>query len=382
MDTPDPRARITRVQARNFRSVADLDLELGDLTVLVGRNGSGKSNTVDVLRFLRDCVARGFEQALLDRGGLDTVCHRGSTALSVGVQIEYEGWTCQYQLREGADDRQEVARAMGGGEPEGVVVSSDGAVTGWDWTESNRPLLSRLASLGPTEPEGRLPYISPSHHALFEVAERALLRVRDYDFPIHELKGPQRARMTWPLDERGMNLYAVLSDILRGPDGETVRQVLRLAVDGAGGIEVDELGNHFLAQVLYPSGGDGDTARSGIDLESDGTIRLVATLAALYQSPSLPFIILEEPERNVHPGVAAVLAGVLEQASARGQVLVTTHSPDLIDGLDVDSLRVVERVDGGTVVGRVDAIQRGIIRDKLFSTGELMRVQGLNREES
>ena len=115
---------------------------------------------------------------------------------------------------------------------------------------------------------------------------------------------------------------------------------------------------------------------------SDGTIRLIAILAALYQSPPRTLVVIEEPERNIHPGALAVLADVIKEASTRMQVVITTHSPDLIDHFDPDAIRVVERVDGATVVGRMDATQRGVVRDKLFTTGELLRMEGLHRDEA
>ena len=122
--------------------------------------------------------------------------------------------------------------------------------------------------------------------------------------------------------------------------------------------------------------------RSGtwIDLsqESDGTVRLLGLLAALYQTRSLPLIGIEEPELTVHPGAMSQLADLLNEASRRSQVIVTTHSPDLIDCLTdyrtVESLRIVELVDGVTVVRRVADGQAEAVRKHLFSPGELHRM--------
>ena len=65
--------QLSRLRLKNFRSVGEADIPLGPLTVLVGPNGSGKSNVVDALRFLRDCFAIGFDQAIRDREGLTSL---------------------------------------------------------------------------------------------------------------------------------------------------------------------------------------------------------------------------------------------------------------------------------------------------------------------
>jgi predicted ATPase len=216
-----------------------------------------------------------------------------------------------------------------------------------------------------------------------EQASEVLVQSSSYDFTPHLLRSPQRVVDSTPLDERGANLVAVLRSVLNGLDGDTLRQSLRALVDGVQDVEVQALGGHLVAELVYGTGGDGaaEQVRFDLGLESDGTIRLLAILAALYQSPPRTLTVIEEPERNIHPGALGVLADVIKEASTRGQVLITTHSPDLIDKFDADDIRVVERVDGATVVGRMDRTQREVVREKLFTTGELMRVQGLIRDE-
>jgi len=114
--------------------------------------------------------------------------------------------------------------------------------------------------------------------------------------------------------------------------------------------------------------------------ESDGTIRMLGILAALYQDPAQPFLSIEEPEANIHPGALAVLASVLDEASLRGQVLVTTHSPDMLDHLPAESFLVVEKVGDTTHVGPLDASQLASVRKRLFTPGELLRMEGLQRQ--
>ncbi|MCB0122199.1 MAG: ATP-binding protein, partial [Caldilineaceae bacterium] len=113
--------------------------------------------------------------------------------------------------------------------------------------------------------------------------------------------------------------------------------------------------------------------------ESDGTLRMLGILVALYQDEQRSLVTLEEPELTIHPGALSVLWDEIEAAGDRSQVILTTHSPDLLDMCKVEQLRVVEKIDGITLIGPVDETQRSAIQERLFAPGELLRAQGLNR---
>jgi len=104
-------------------------------------------------------------------------------------------------------------------------------------------------------------------------------------------------------------------------------------------------------------------------------------LVALYQyQPSIPLLALEEPENALHPGALAVLSDVLYEASRQHQIITTTQSPDLISRFKVNELLVVERVSGISEIGPVDEMQREAVEEKLFTTGDLLRIEGLRRQ--
>ena len=330
------RPRIARFHARDFRSLRDVTLELGDLTVLVGRNAAGKSNLVDVLRFARDVLANGGEQAVSAREGSGAVVAFSADGGSVEVLVHSPD----------LDVRLDVLVHRGG------------------WTEVSKVARPPWA--------GDWSAVSDQGRDLFEWLRKA----RFYDLDPTSLGEPQRVLRASPLQEDAGNLVSVLREVLAGPDGRTLRDSVSALTSGVEGIEVRSLGAHLVAELIYPDG-KGEPRRSDLGLESDGTVWLVAVLTALYQLPSPSLIVLEEPERHVYPGGLAVLADAIKEVSTRTQVVVTTHSPDLIDHFDPDDIWVVERSDGATTVGRMDATQRQIVRDRLFSTGELMRMQGL-----
>ena len=116
--------------------------------------------------------------------------------------------------------------------------------------------------------------------------------------------------------------------------------------------------------------------------ESDGTLRMAGIITALLQEPPLTLIGIEEPELTVHPGALPLLYDFLVQASERSQVLITTHSPDLLSLLKPKEVRVVERHEGITTVTRMHESQRTAVHKRLFTPGDLMRMEGLRQESA
>ena len=117
--------------------------------------------------------------------------------------------------------------------------------------------------------------------------------------------------------------------------------------------------------------------------QSDGTIRLLGLLTGLNQIRPLPLIGIEEPELTVHPGALTALSDVLKEATRRSQLVLTTHSPELIDRItdfrDVEPMRIVELVTGATQVSLVSDAQRESVVRHLFSPGELHRMGELEQ---
>lgn len=161
-----------------------------------------------------------------------------------------------------------------------------------------------------------------------------------------------------------------------------------MARHGARSIEApsEQLRNAlFLALTLRLNGALVDFSHRSM---SDGTLRALGVLTALFQcldrasDDPIPVVGIEEPEAALHPAAAGVLLDALQEASYFTQVLVTTHSPDLLDtpSLDSESLLVVDMVDGATILGAADEASKSIMRDRLSTAGELLRQNQLRPE--
>ena len=157
-----------------------------------------------------------------------------------------------------------------------------------------------------------------------------------------------------------------------------LKEALSVAVPGIRDIRVIQAGSYYVVELKHERDNEvGKGLWFDLSHESDGTLRLLAILTALFQDPAPPLIGLEEPELAIHPGAMAVLADTMKEASLRGQVLVTTHSPDLINLLPIESIRAVTAEGGSTRVDKVAEHQLKSVKDNLFLPGELHSMEGL-----
>jgi predicted ATPase len=118
---------------------------------------------------------------------------------------------------------------------------------------------------------------------------------------------------------------------------------------------------------------------------SDGTLRALGVLISLFQcfdrprETPIPLVGIEEPESTLHPAAAGVLMGAMFEASHYTQVVATTHSPELMDTseLDADSLLIVDASEGETLIGPADEASKSVMRDRLYTAGELLKLNQL-----
>ena len=399
-------SRITELRVKNFRSIADATLSLPPITALVGPNASGKSNVMDALRFVGEAVRVSLDSALTSRDGIGGIrrWQRGGRPfnIEIGLKVKSGIYSIDYKFIVAGDpDRGYRVR-----EEQGEIsrlhdneVSSDfqiknGKVVSPKWlltdnqnleeeedfetTSLAMPTLVRLSpfrSLGRDREDPRLAMRS----ALIRL-RRVLSEIRCYHIFPNTLRQPQFLLSPYPLGEGGENLATVLRDMQKkSPEAmELIKQALKVLVPGVTDLRVTQAGRYLVTQLRHTNTSHrGANPWFDLSQESDGTLRLLGLLVALYQHPYLGFIGIEEPELTVHPGALAALADVLQEASRRSQILVTTHSPDLIDRLSTDQLRVVKLVKGVTEIGSVLQTQAEAVRQNLFSPGELHRIEGL-----
>ena len=165
---------------------------------------------------------------------------------------------------------------------------------------------------------------------------------------------------------------------------ERMRVYLSKVVPGTMGMEPRTVGPKLTLEFSQRVRGDSNPWRFLANNVSDGTLRILGVLVALYQGSGMEsgnavLVGIEEAESALHPAAAGVLADVLLEASRRVQVVITSHSADLLDrdGIPPESILAVVSEDGETRLARPDEAGRTMLQNHLFTAGELLRIDQL-----
>jgi len=361
---------IRNLSISNFRSLGpDVSIRPGALSILVGPNGSGKSNVLDALSFFRDAVVLGLPAAITHRGGIDSVRRRSHGRpfdVNLTLELVLEGGEARYSFVI-TGDRMEEYRVKS----EMAVVAMDGKT--WKFNRKGKRWMG---------PKGVAPRIDDQSLALtalggteqFKPLVDYLTGITMYSVFPDTLRNPQRFDPARPMKSHGENWVSILRELVKnGEAKEDLTAALGKLTGDIEDVRVTSAASHLIAEFKQQTGAKKGKRWFDAAQQSDGTLRVAGLLTALLQTPHLPVIGIEEPELTVHPGALPMIYDYLKQASELSQVLVTTHSPILLDVVDCarDEIFVVERADGKTAVGKVGDKQLEPVRSSLLRLGEL-----------
>ncbi len=369
---------ITRVVLKNYKSIAACDVQLGPLTFLLGRNGSGKSNFLDALRFVTDALNLSLDHAVRNRGGIDGVRrrsrgHPNHFSIRLGFALP-EGATGHYAFRIGT-------RSPGGYKVQTEECKIQHELLGPEehFRVDNGSVTHTSVKVAPAAVPDRLYLVNASGLPEFRPVYEAFSRMGFYNFnpnKIRDLQDPDPGNV---LMRDGGNLTSVLTQL--APTVKTdIEEYLAVIVPGIRSVDVKDFGPKETLEFRQDVTGDTHPWRFLGNNMSDGTLRALGILVALFQGgpdtqKRVPLVGIEEPEIALHPAAAGALLDALRDGAHKTQVITTSHSPDLLEDkhLDVDSILAVEAYDGNTVIAPVDEVSRSVVRDKLFTIGELLR---------
>ncbi len=370
---------------KNFKSLAACDVGLGPLTFLVGPNGAGKSNFLDALRFVTDALRTSLEHALRERGGINEVRRRsGGHPNDFSLRMEFSlpsGQVGHYGFRIGArrpggfevqDEECRIRPAEALGEDQYFRVESGKVV------DNTQP--------GPAAALDRLYLLNVSGLPVFRPVYEAFSHMGFYSLNperIRDLQSPDAGEL---LSRDGSNITSVLAQLKRNnPSRKTrIEEYLSKVVPGVHGVDVKVLGPKETLEFRQQVAGSKDPWRFLAANMSDGTVRALGILVALFQSgngdgPRVPLVGIEEPEIALHPAAAGLLRDGLQEASRSTQVIVTSHSGDLLDDeqFDPSSILAVHADAGSTHIAPLDPAGREALRNRLYTPGELLRMDQL-----
>ena len=385
----EDRRLLTRVVLRNYKSIAACDVSPAQLTFLVGPNGSGKSNFLDALRFVGDSLRFSIDHALRDRGGIKEVRRRsGGHPNHFAIRLEFDIGESKghYAFSVGTDPQ-------GGHQilhEECCVIPLRDGEPHFYRVERGQVVKSSLFQ-GPAAARDRLYLVNASGVDVLRPVYDALSSTGFYNLrpeAIRDLQPPDPGDL---LNRDGSNMASVLAGLEKRSPAvkKRIEEYLAKIVPGVTGVSRVSAGPRETLEFRQQVRGAPHPWRFYASSMSDGTLRACGVLLSLFQragnSASRRWLVgIEEPEVALHPAAAAVLVDSLRDAAEHAQVLVTSHSTDLLDDPEIppSSVIAVLAEDGETHIGPLDEVGRSVLHDHLYTAGELLRMNQLDPDPS
>lgn len=361
---------IESIAVRNFRCLRDIALDnLTPMTIVVGPNGSGKSSLFDVFTFLKDALTQNVAAAVAQRGRYHELVTRGEAGpLEITLQFrESGGRLATYQLK--------IAQAQNRPVVEHEALSYRiGQCGRWGWrfvdnrrgegeVITNESEYGVSAMKGTDQKKRKFKLDDPSTLAIksfgqlqeFPIVSEFRKFIENWhisDFHIADARPSADFGYAEHLSTRGDNVALVAKYLYEYHPQQfnRVLQAMRQRVPGVSDVEAKATEDGRLV-LRFQDGNFQDPFIA--PYVSDGTIKMFAYLVLLYDPNPHPLLAVEEPENQLYPALMRELVEEFHDYAQRGgQVFVSTHSPDFLNGAELDEIRWLVKEDGFTKVRR------------------------------
>ena len=377
---------IKKIRISNFKSFKDLDVELGNFNVLIGANASGKSNFIQIFKFLKDIINSGLDNAISLQGGFEYLMNiniGSSKSFSISLISDLEfGWIARktdeeliaiktskiiyefalnfkrkqltfeivkdkltYQCdfvkflekKKGLEEKEKlgkgsiiISRANGKvdieiNKPEEVLIKEDDIIPPF-WREErlspNKLLL-----------ETPLLFLPPLENIFNNIS------IYDFDPKLPKKASPITGKAE--LEEDGSNLSIVLKNIIENKkERRKLFNLISELLPFVKNLDVEKFADKSLLFKLQEKYFEKQYLPAS--LISDGTINITALIIALYFEKK-PLTIIEEPERNIHPYLISKVIEMMKEASKKKQIIVSTHNPEVVKHADLKDILLIYR---------------------------------------
>jgi predicted ATPase len=348
------------IHVQGFKSIRDQTLRFNPLNVIIGANGAGKSNLVEVFRLLRKVASRQLQTYTGESGGANAILHFGRKVTEMlALRMEFSSGANAniygFELRPTTEDR---------------FIFFEEQTFFHDLAEHPEKPYADQRWSGHAEAE-----IAESQRGVASHIRRYLDSYRIYHF--HDTSPTSRVKQTGDLGDNRLfredagNLAAFLYRLQQSEAGhfrniqETIQQITPFFDRFV--LAATALNAEKIRLEWREKGSDEYFNASAL---SDGTLRFMC-LATLLLQPELPALILiDEPELGLHPAAIQLLAGLLKSAATRTQLIVATQSVTLVNQLEPQDVWVVDREDRQSVFRSLkEADTSGWIEE--YALGEL-----------
>jgi predicted ATPase len=377
---------ITKIIIKRFRSFPAATLVFDNPLFIVGRNGSGKSNLSDAFSFVSEAMASPLQAVFDRRGGIGAVRNRSSGQQSfppnLGLAFEFgpingiEGGRFAFEVKALPNYGYRIVQEQC------LVRKKDG--TRW-WYDRTEKWNSNVEGLTPAlEPSAlAMPLVGGDER--FAPIFRLLGAMRAYSIQPAKLREMQDPDSGVALKPDGSNAASVLQELLRGENtSETsaeINRILESIVPATNAVSPKKHGNKLSLSFSQEWGVKKKLTFDAFNM-SDGTLRSLGLIMAVFQKPSPSVLVIEEPEATIHPGALGAVLDLIRKAARTMQVVVTTHSPELLDAKWITdaNLRIISWEEGASHLLMPSQATRDAMRQHLMGAGELLRSNALHAE--
>jgi predicted ATPase len=374
--------QLTHLQIKNFRSLADVNIQLNPLNIIFGPNGAGKTTLLDTIWFVRDCAIRGVDLASSDRDhGIGLLWDGADEGENISIKIvtpsgEYE---VSFGYSSGRIEPFAGEKLFSDRDNKLIV-----RIIGSDKAQVYLTDQQELEFITLREPEK----LALSRYVAFENSEPAasnidnLLRVvRNYNSRSASLFKIKRfgseSDSGERLQDRCENLWSVLRNLhdkrVIDERYDTIISFMQESFPAFDNLFFEQTGRYTVYGNFLEKGRRKPIRSSGV---SDGHLQMLINLTALFSEGQNRYslILFDEPEISLHPWALAVFAKAVKLATEKWnkQVFIATHSPVLISQFEPENILTAELdKEGKTVLKRISEIEG--IQDLLeeYATGSL-----------
>jgi predicted ATPase len=374
--------QLTHLQIKNFRSLADVKIQINPLNIIFGPNGAGKTTLLDTIWFVRDCAIRGVDLASSERDhGIGLLWDGADEGENISIKIvtpsgEYE---VSFGYSSGRIEPFAGEKLFSDHDNKLIV-----RIIGSDKAQVYRTDQQELEFITLREPEK----LALSRYVAFENSEPAasnidnLLRVvRNYNSRSASLFKIKRfgseSDSGERLQDRCENLWSVLRNLhdkrVIDERYDTIISFMQESFPAFDNLFFEQTGRYTVYGNFLEKGRRKPIRSSGV---SDGHLQMLINLTALFSEGQNRYslILFDEPEISLHPWALAVFAKAVKLATEKWnkQVFIATHSPVLISQFEPENILTAELdKEGKTVLKRISEIEG--IQDLLeeYATGSL-----------
>lgn len=349
-------SQVTRLVLHGYKSIAQCDVPLGPVNILIGANGAGKSNFIGFFRFLSEILNRQLQKSVGVAGGPDKLLHFGrKTSEELGASVYFGDVRYMLTLAPTMDNKLLFQQEL-------IGNINQQEVSSFGYLESEVHLYKTWNG------ENRLDYVIDS-----------INKWRIYHF--HDVGSSSRVKQIHNINDNeylrddARNLAAFLLR-LKNHHGEHYQRIvktIRLVAPFFGDFHLrPTVDNPEKVQLEWTElGQDEPFTASAL---SDGTLRFICLASVLLQPEDFmpTAILIDEPELGLHPFAISVLAGLMKSAARKHQLIVSTQSVELVNEFDAEDLIVVDKRGGASTFKRLDTETLSEWLDE-YSLGELWK---------